>query len=139
MDITVYDKIYEAFELALKDFNTESGFNVAIAHYAPSKPTYPLIVLSEIRNQPHGKFYAYNEGISSMGYKVDIFAKTKAPYSKQDIARKIMRFAVDFMQRRIKLLHIGTGFFENVGTNGELYEIALTFQQNFNEKQEYFY
>lgn len=139
MDITVYDKLYEAFEKALQRFSDKSGITVAIAHYAPSKPSYPLVVFSEVRNQPRTTFYSNRQRISSLGYKADIFAKTKGAKTKMDIAREIMQFTVDFFQTSIGLNLISNNNFENVGTNGEIYQITLVFQQPYYENGEYFF
>lgn len=138
MDITVYDKLYEALDLALMDFNSTSKHKVALAHYAPNSPQYPLIILSELRNQPLGQYYGSRERFSSLGYKVEIFAKTKAPYTKQDIGRQIMQFVVDFMQDKIGLRLISNNPPENAGTQGELYYKVLVFQRSYYENKETF-
>lgn len=147
MDITVYDKLYEALEVALIEFNNKSGFGATLSRYSPEEPKYPLIIMDEIRNQPISSYTNYREEISSLGYRVDIFAKTalitkpnktKEPYTKQQICREIMKFVVDFMQYKIGLRLISNNAFDSVGTQGELYQIVLVFQQNHNDKREIF-
>lgn len=149
MDITVYQKIYEALELALDKYNAESSYRVALSRYAPQDPEYPLIIFEEVRNQPQGRYYGARERLSSLGYKVDIFARTKAVldendeldmrYNKQSIAREIMQFVVDFMQDKIGLQLISNNPFDNVGVNGELYQITLVFQQIYHENKQFMY
>lgn len=148
MDITVYDKLYEALKLALEEFNTESGFKAEISTYAPDTPKYPLLILSEVRNQPYSPFIGIRERVSSLGYRVDIFAKTsiitlpdkkKTTMNKQQICRKLMEFVNNFMQVKIGLNLISNNSFDSVGTQGELYQITLVFQQNYYENKEYFF
>lgn len=148
MDITVYDKIYEALESALSEFNDKSGFKANISHYSPDEPKYPLIILTEIRNQPHSQYNGLKQRVSSLGYRLDIFAKTsiitlqskkKTTVDKQQICRQLMQFATDFMQIKIGLNLISKNEFDNIGTQGELYQITLVFQQNYYENKEYFF
>lgn len=138
MDITVYDKLYEAVEKAITDFNKTAGYKVALAHYAPNSPQYPLVILSENRNQPLTRYYGSRERISSLGYTVEIYAKTVKGKTKQQVAREIMQFVVDFMQNEIKIGLISNNSFDNVGTQGELYRIVLVFQRPFFENKETF-
>lgn len=147
MDITVYDKLYEALEIALNEFNNKSGFKANISSYSPDEPKYPLIIFTEVRNQPISRYTNYRDEISSLGYRVDIFAKTsvitlpnktKTTKNKQQICRNLMEFVVDFLQYKIGLRLISNNPFDSVGTQGELYQIVLVFQQNHNDKREMF-
>lgn len=148
MDITVYDKLYEALETALNEFNTKSGFKAQICPYEPSSPQYPLIILTEVRNQPKTKIYSRIEQISSLGYSVDIFAKSavittpdkkKVTVNKQQICRQLMQFITDFMQWQIGMNLISKNEDGAVATQGELYRIILVFQQSHNDNREYFF
>lgn len=143
MDITVYDKLYEALKVALEEFNTQSGFGATIVNYPPATPKYPLIIFTEVRNQPKTHFYSRRERVSSMGYSVVIQGKTvaikKKTYTKQQICRELMQFITDFMQMNIGLNLISKNEFDNVGTQGEIYQITLVFQQNYFENREYFF
>lgn len=147
MDITVYDKLYEALEIALNEFNNKSGFKANISHYSPSEPKYPLIILTEVRNQPKSYFYSRRECVSSLGYRVDILAKTsiitlpnktKTTQDKQQICRQLMQFIADFMQINIGINLISKNEFDSIGTQGELYQITLVFQQDYLENKEMF-
>lgn len=147
MDITVYDKLYEALEKALVDFNAKTGYNAALSPFEPQNPEYPLIIMYEVRNQPKTVLYSPREEISSMGYRVDIFAKTKLitppdgekkSVDKQTICRVIMDFITNFMQKGIGLRLISNNPFPNVGTQGELYEIVLVFQRDHFDNREIF-
>ena len=148
MDITVYKKLYEALEVALVEFNNQTNFGVSLSPYSPEEPKYPLIVMDEARNTPISKYTHNREEISSLGYRVDIFAKTalitkpdkkKEPFTKQQICREIMAFVDNFMRRRIGLEQISYNYFDSVGTQGELYQIVLVYQQKHNDKREYFF
>lgn len=148
MDITVYNKLYESLEVALTEFNSKSGFGATISPYSPDEPKYPLIILTEVRNQPKTHFYSVRERVSSLGYRVDIFAKTalitspnkkKEPFTKQQICRQLMQFITDFMQMNIGMNLISKNEFDSIGTQGELYQITLVFQQNYLENKEIFF
>lgn len=148
MDITVYDKLYEALEIALNEFNNKSGFKANISSYSPDEPKYPLIIFTEVRNQPKSHFYSVRERVSSVGYRIDIFAKTaiitktdktKEVTNKQQICRQLMQFLTDFMQMNIGMNLISKNEFDSIGTQGELYQITLVFQQNYFENKEYFF
>lgn len=138
MDITVYDKLYEAVEKAITEFNKTTGYKVAFAHYAPNSPQYPLVMLYENINQPRGGYRGSRERISTLGYTVEIYAKTAKGKTKQTICREIMQFIVDFMQDEIGIGLISNNSFDNVGTQGELYRIVLVFQRPFFENKETF-
>lgn len=138
MDITVYDKLYEAVEKAITDFNAKSGYKVALAHYAPNSPQYPLVMLYENRNQPLTRYYGSRERISSLGYTVEIYAKTVKGKTKQQVAREIMQFVVDFMQNEIKIGLISNNEFDSTDQKREIYRIVLVFQRPFYENKETF-
>lgn len=149
MDITVYDKLYEALKVALEEFNTQSGFGATIKQFVPTDQTYPLIVFTEVRNQPQTHYYSRREQVSSLGYSVVIQSKTllvkkqgektKKEVNKQQICRELMKFITDFMQMKIGLNLISKNEFDRLGTQGELYQITLVFQQNYFENREYFF
>jgi hypothetical protein len=147
MDITVYDKLCEVLNTALTEFNSQTGFNANMAKYAPDEPKYPLLIITEVRNQPKTHFYSTRERTSSIGFKVDIFSKTtiitdenknKTILDKQQTCRQLMQFVVDFMLGDIGVNLISKNEFDKVGTQGELYQITLVFQQNYLENKEYF-
>ena len=155
MDITVYDKLYEALKVDLEKFNAKSGFNAQICTYAPDKPKYPLIIFSEVRNQPNNYFYGGREKVSSLGYRVDIFAKTapvtttvttkgakpktvKPAVNKQQTCRELMQFVTDFMENKMGFELISNNYNDSAGTQGELYQQMLVFQQNYYENKEMF-
>lgn len=138
MDITVYDKLYEAVERAITTFNATSAYKVALAHYAPNEPKYPLVILTENRNQPLTRYYGSRERISSLGYTVEIYAKTYKGKTKQQVAREIMQFVVDFMQNEIKIRLISNNEFDSTDQKREIYRIVLVFQRPFYENKETF-
>ncbi|MCM1440076.1 MAG: hypothetical protein NC131_12870 [Roseburia sp.] len=139
MDTTVYDKLYEVVELALTDFNAEHDYTVALSHYAPNSPKYPLVVMSENRNQPQTRYYGRREQVSSLGYTFETYAKTVKTHTKLDICREIMQFITDFMQDTIGLNLISNNTFPNEGTQGELCRNVLVFQKAHNDNKEYFF
>lgn len=139
MDITVYDKLYEATERAITDeFNADHDYKAALTKVAPSSPKYPLIVMEELTNQPHGKYYGSRERISTLGYKFEVTAKAFKNKLNVTVCREIMQFITDFMQNKIGLSLISNNLFPREGQNGELCRIVLVFQRPFFENKETF-
>lgn len=138
MDITVYDKLYEALSKTINDFNTTSSYKVSVVQSAPNEPKYPLIVFSEPTNQPRGKYYGSRERISTLGYMVEIIAKAIKGKTKKQVCREIMQYVCDFMQNTIGIGLISKNEFDREGTQGELCRIVLVFQRPFFENKETF-
>lgn len=139
MDITVYDKLYEAAGIAINDeFNTSHSYKVTLTKIAPSSPKHPLVVMEEPTNQPRGKYYGSRERISTLGYKFEIHAKAIKDKLNVTVCREIMQFITDFMQNKIGLSLISNNLFPREGTNGELCRIVLVFQRPFYENKETF-
>lgn len=138
MDTTVYDKLYEAVEKAITDFNATSNYKVKLAHIATKDTKYPLVVMEESTNQPRGKYYGSRERISILGYKFEIHAKAVGGKLNVTVCREIEQFITDFMQNKIGLGLISNNLFPREGTQGELCRIVLVFQRPYFENKQIF-
>lgn len=138
MDISVYNKLFEAFKDGLAAFNERVDYNVALEKFAPLEPKYPLILLAETRNKPYRSYYGSREQISSLTYNVEIYTQTQKGKNKVDLAREIMQYTVDFFQNKLGFNLTSYNYFDGLGSQGELYRIVLVFDQNYFENKETF-
>mgnify|MGYP007115374053 CR=1 FL=1 len=134
MDILAYEYLFEG----LKDFNEKSGkpHGNAVVHYAPEKPTYPLTVIGEIRNVANSSFNTCYERVSSTGYVVRIYAKTKGKIDKQTIAREVAKMVDEYLTY-CNLTRISFNANESLNDNS-IYEIIMTYSGNLHENRRKF-
>lgn len=130
MDIQVYEDIVDA--LTYCNERLEKNYGNVVVRYPSTNPTYPYTVVREIRNVPVGRYNRNYDKVSSVGYRIDIFAKTKGSVSKQEIARKLMKGLNDFMQDTLglSLVSKNEGDLEN---DSSIYPVILTYSGNFEE------
>lgn len=139
MDISVYPTIKQGLKDHLESLEYVNSFRKRkkydfVVGFAPSEPTYPYVKIQEPRNVPVDGFRGKLEKISNLGYKVDIYAKTIKPESKQDIARNIMKLCNDYLTC-IGLKLVSYNEVENDGLEGDLYHIILMFNANYWENR----
>ena len=134
MDILAYNDLYDGLEA----FNEKSGKprGNEVVHYAPEKPTYPLTVFDEIRNVANPSYNTCYDRVSSTGYSVRIYAKTKGKITKQQIAREIAQM-VDVYLTNCGLLRISYNANESINDNS-IYEIIMTYSGNLHENRRKF-
>lgn len=132
MDIQVYDIIKEA----LKEYNKslEENYGNTVVGVAPNRPTYPLTIFDEIRNVADRRYNTRYDKVSSIGYRVDIFAKTKGSVSKQTIARKLMKEIDDFLTNTVGLLQVSYNVSE-LENDSSIYHIILTYSANLHNNR----
>lgn len=132
MDIVVYDDILNG----LKEYNRNLAQNYGnnIVGIAPIKPTYPLTVFDEIRNQANAAYNTPYDKVSSLGYRVDIFAKTKGNITKQSIARKLAKDIDNFLTNHVGLLQVSWNINE-LENDSSIYKITLTYSANLHENR----
>lgn len=132
MDIKVYDDIING----LREYNdnlTENYGNV-IVEYPSAKPTYPYTVFREIRNVADTRYNTRYQKVSSLGYRVDIFAKSMGNISKSDIARNLMQSIDDFLSNTVGLTQISYNY-SDIENDASIYSIILTYTCNFDENR----
>lgn len=132
MDIVVYDDILNG----LKEYNRNLAQNYGnnIVGIAPINPTYPLTVFDEIRNQANAAYNTPYDKVSSLGYRVDIFAKTKGNITKQSIARKLAKDIDNFLTNHVGLLQVSWNINE-LENDSSIYQITLTYSANLHENR----
>ena len=132
MDIRAYDDILEA----LKEFNknNDNNYGNVVVKYPTTNTTYPHTVFTEIRNVANRYYNTRYDKISSIGYRVDIYAKTKGKVDKQDIARNLMKDIDYFLTYDVGLTQISYNVEQQENENS-IYHIILTYSANFNENR----
>lgn len=120
---------YEYLKQGLKDYNEKIGKprgNVIVS-YPTSNTTYPHTVFDEIRNVQN----LVAEKVASVGYRVDIFAKTKAKIDKQTIAREIAQEVNKYLTSQ-NLRQISFNASPQVNDDS-IYQITMTYSGNLYE------
>jgi hypothetical protein len=132
MNIGVYDDILDGLTEYNEIHSTENYGN-SVVPFATSKPTYPYTVFDEIRNMPT-RYNSCHDKVSSLGYKVEIYAKTEGNITKQTIARKIAKLMDDFLSGIVGLKQVS--FNANPLINdASIYQIIITYENSFHENR----
>ncbi|MGN0960779.1 MAG: hypothetical protein ACI4PF_01105 [Christensenellales bacterium] len=138
MDISVEPAIQqglqEHFTALYEQKKITKSFYPAIVGFEPSKPTYPMLKIAESRNVPYANFSGRLETVASLGYKVDIYAKTSGSITKKQIARQIAKDCNDYLTC-IGLRQVSWNYIENDGVNGDLYHIIIMYSANYWEQR----
>ena len=131
MDILAYDYMLQG----LKDYNAtiEQNYGNIVVATPPTNPTYPLTVFDEIRNVANPNYNSCYERVASVGYRADIYAKTKGSVSKQIIARKIAQ-EVDRYLTNIGLIRVSFNVSE-LENDSSIYHIIITYSGNLHENR----
>ena len=134
MDILAYDYVLQG----LIDFNQKADKNYGnlVVPYPTKDPTFPLTVFAEIRNTANPLYNATHEKVASVGYRADIFAKTKGKVDKQTIAREIA-VIVDEYLTNIGLTRISFNL-EELVNDASIVRIILTYSGNLQETRRRF-
>ena len=129
MDIVTSDLIYKG----LKDYIASKGnpYDCAVVDEEPYEPTYPLIIISEIRNTANPSYNTPIERVSSIGYSLNIYAQSMGEVSKKQIARELAKLADEYMSA-INLLR--SGFVpDGLVRDNSLHRIVSTYVGNLHE------
>ena len=131
MDILAYDYMLQG----LKDYNAtiEQNYGNVVVATPPTNPTYPLTVFDEIRNLANPNYNSCYERVASVGYRADIYAKTKGRVSKQIIARRIAQ-EVDKYLTNIGLIRVSFNVSE-LENDSSIYHIIITYSGNLHENR----
>lgn len=128
-------KAYEYMLQGLKDYNAQVGApyaNVVVA-YPTTNTTYPHTVFDEIRNVANPNYNGCYERVASVGYRADIYAKTKGNVTKQTIAREIAQY-VDIYLTNIGLTRVSFNVSE-LENDSSIYHIIMTYSGNLHENR----
>ncbi len=137
MEIELYEIIKKGLQDYIKSLNLSKSLNPSVVGFEPSNPTYPLVIIDEVNNVPYQNMRSVRQTVSDKSYRVDIYAETKGSISKQEIARKIMKYCDDYLTH-IGLKQLSMNIFANDGTNGKLYHIVLMYSARYFENKQYF-
>lgn len=129
MDILAYEYMLQG----LKDYNStiEQNYGNVVVATPPTNPTYPLTVFDEIRNVANPNYNGCFERVSSVGYRADIYAKTKGSVSKQIIARRIAQ-EVDRYLTNVGLTRVSFNVSE-LENDSSIYHIIMIYSGTLNE------
>lgn len=129
MDILAYEYMLQG----LKDYNAtiEQNYGNVVVATPPTNPTFPLTVFDEIRNVANPNYNGCFERVASVGYRADIYAKTKGSVTKQIIARRIAQ-EVDKYLTNVGLTRVSFNVSELENDNS-IYHIIMTYSGNLQE------
>jgi hypothetical protein len=131
MDILAYEYMLQG----LKDYNAtiEQNYGNVVVSTPPTNPTYPLTVFDEIRNVANPNYNSCYERVARVGYRADIYAKTKGSVSKQIIARRIAQ-EVDKYLTNVGLTRVSFNVSE-LENDSSIYHIIMTYSGNLHENR----
>lgn len=136
MDIELYDIMLKG----LKEFNdslTDNYGNVVLP-YPSEKPTYPYTVFDEIRNTANKGYNSRICRLSSVGYRLDIYAKDMGKFNKQTIAREVAKKLNDFLTYNCGLTQVSWNRVE-LENDGSIYCITMTYSASLYENRRILY
>ena len=131
MDILAYEYMLQG----LKDYNAtiEQNYGNVVVATPPNNPTYPLTVFDEIRNVANPNYNSCYERVASVGYRADVYAKTKGSVSKQIIARRIAQ-EVDRYLTNVGLTRVSFNVSE-LENDSSIYHIIISYSGNLHENR----
>jgi hypothetical protein len=132
MNICAYENIFSG----MKEYNDSLAENYgnAVVSTPPKSPTFPLTVFDEIRNVANRDYNGCFERLSSLGYRVDIFAKNQKNKTKQEIARELAKKFDIYMTDYVGLLRVSFNVNDNEN-DGSTYHIIMTYEGIFHENR----
>lgn len=135
MDITVYENILDG----MKEYNNalSQNYGNTVVATAPNSPTYPLTVFDEIINVANRNYNGDFDRVSNLGYRADIFAKTKGNVTKQTIARKIAQEIDNYLSNYVGLRRVSYNVSE-LENDGSIYHIIITYEGTLHENRRNF-
>jgi hypothetical protein len=136
MDIQIGNDIFEA----LKHYSKEIGspYDCEIVQYPPSSPTFPLVVFDEINNLESQTYRSNFDRISTLGYRLDVFAKPKDGVDKRTIAREVAKKLNDFLTKYVGLTQLSFNVMPQINHNS-IYQITITYLARLHENRKSIY
>ena len=134
MDILTYEYLLNG----LKEYNKtiDQNYGNVVVPFPTTNTTYPTTVFEEIRNIANQNYNTCYERLASVGYRADIYAKTKGSVTKQIIARKIAQ-EVDEYLTNVGLTRVSYNVSELENDNS-IYHIIMTYSGNLQENKRRF-
>lgn len=129
MNIWIYDNIYDGMVIHNESHASENYGN-KVVKYAPTSPTYPLTVFDEIKNVVVKNYRTKYDKLTSNGYRLDVYAKTKGNVTKQEIARKIAKQMDDYLTDRVGLIQVSFNVMP-LENDDSIYHITIMYENTF--------
>lgn len=131
MDILTYEYMLKG----LKEYNNtiKNNYGNVVVEYPTKNTTFPHTVFEEIRNVQNPNFKSRFDRVASIGYRTDIYAKTKGSISKKNIARQVANIIDEYLSN-IGLNRVSYNVSENE-ENGTIYHIIMTYSGNLHENR----
>ena len=133
MDIQIYEDLKNCLSKYISGL--EQSYSADVVEFEPSSPQYPLIKFVEVRNVPYEQHRGSLETVANLGYRVDVYAKTKGSKTKADIARYLAKHCNDFLTMCKRLRQVSWNVVENDGVNGALYHIIIMYSAPYFEQR----
>lgn len=128
----MYTLLYEDILNGLKEYNNGlENYGNEVVRLPPTKPTYPLTIFTEIRNVANPNYNTCFDRVASVGYRLDIYAKTKGNITKDRIAREIAEL-MDRYLTNIGLLRVSFNISE-LENDSSIFHIIMTYSGNVSE------
>lgn len=134
MDIQVYEDIYESLEAYLEKDNE---FDNTLVHYQSTDTSFPFTVFEEVRNVANPRYNTCFNRVSSVGYKVEIYAKNIGNFDKQTIARKIAKQVDEFLTNYVGLTRVSF-IPDSLVNDASEYRITITYNGTLFENRRKF-
>lgn len=137
MDIQFYQDIFDG----LKQYNStiEKNYGNKVYDETPrfgtkTQISFPITIIEEIRNNANPSYNSCFDRVASVGYSVNIYAKTKGSLSKKQIARGVALFVDKFLSEHVGLERIGF-VPDNIVADASLHRITMTYSGNLHENR----
>jgi len=133
MDIRVYDRILRDL-IVFNDALTEENYDNVILSVPPTEPTYPHTIIDEIDNKP---FKAYNtpfDKLSSLSYRIDIYAKAIGTTPKNLVARTLAKQIDTYLTNYVGLTQMSYNV-SNLENDSTIYHIIMIYMGEYHENK----
>jgi hypothetical protein len=131
MDISTYEYLLQG----LKNHNSiaKKNYGNTVLRLIPMKPEYPITILREIRNSSTN-LNSCHEKVSSVGYRVDIYAQDEGKITRDIVARTIAQNIDEYLSG-IGLNRVSKNENDLIDEQGAFYHIILTYSGNLQENR----
>lgn len=137
MQTELYEKIKQGLQEYFGTLGLSKSLSPEVVGFAPANPNYPLIVIDELDNTPYQNMAHRRQSVSSVSYKVDVYAKTSGSGTKQEIARELAKYCISYLTS-IGLKQVSYNPLPTQGTNGAIYCVTIMFTARYFENKQYF-
>lgn len=132
MDIKLYDSIHR--DMVTYNSRITQNYGNVVKQTPPTKPTYPLTVIEEIRNVVNPRYNSRFDRVASVGYRIEIYAKSKGNITGQTIARSLAKEFDNYMTNYVGLTQTSWNV-TSLENDGSTYTIVMVYTGNFHENR----